>query len=497
MRSKGIRKIAGGRPVAGTARRRFLWLAAVIALVALLGGRGQALAGPAGQTQPAPVGQWSDPELIYETGEDIDQPYVFADVFGGTHVLWRETAREVSDDPLALEAIYYVANRDGQWGTGTDVIAMSSAINPTGLVDANGILHVIWSGPNRTLYYSSVPVAAASSALSWSPPQVIDASNLHTHMVADDDGVLHITYAGIGAKGIYYTRYDPAQDSWSVPTNITPAASLRASADYVRLAIGPDNTLHVVWSEFKLPDGWPPTGVYYAQSGDGGATWSEPVQIAGEGYDQINVAVDDAGRIHTAWNGMVGLGGRYHSRSDDGGRSWSAPVAVVPAGKGGTEGLPQLQVDNLGVVHMLTTFNGCAWHASWSGGGWSAPLCISGPRAMASAYIEQPALALANGNQLHAVFWDDRARLWHATRTTGAPPTGEIVPLPEIAAAGDEVTAVIALAPTVAVTATPPDWAAQPAAAPAGTPGGPLLMAAASVVIIAGLVVVVRMFRSR
>lgn len=478
------------------ARRGIALLVTLFVALTLSGAT--ALAAPDRQTTPQRPGGWSDPELVYETSDEIDQPTVLADPFGGTHIIWRQTARDAAAEAEPLESIYYMTNREGQWTTGADVIAMAVAAGPTGAVDPTGAFHILWLGPSRTLYYSTAPLSAATSATGWSLPQVVDVSNLHTHVVADRDGMIHIVYPGLGSGGVFYTRYDPAQDVWSTPVNVSPTSSLRTSSDYARLAIGADQSLHVVWSEFRMPDGWPPTGVYYAQSIDGGATWTEPQEMAGEGYDQINIAADGE-QVHTAWNGMVGLGGRFHSWSGDGGRSWSTPVAVVPPGRGGTEGPPQLAIDNLGVAHLLTTFDGCAWHAAWSvEEGWSDLSCISGPRAMASNYIEQPALALANGHQLHAVFWDDRARLWHTSMDTGAPPVLETLPAPpqptlvavaELPAAATE--------PTAEPTATRPAWTGEQPGSAAGGPAQPLLLAAAAITIVIGIVILVRLAKSR
>src|SRR5690606_18914257 len=152
-----------------------------------------------------------------------------------------------------------LTNRDGQWTTGSDVVAMAVAAGTSAAVDPAGLIHAIWVGPSRTLYHSSVPVWAAASAQEWSEPQVIDLANLHTHIVAGDDGVIHVVYPGLESDGIFYTRYDAVQGVWSTPVNVSPTSSLRASSDYARLAIGADQSLHVVWSEFRLPDGWPPT----------------------------------------------------------------------------------------------------------------------------------------------------------------------------------------------------------------------------------------------
>lgn len=394
---------------------------------------------------------WSRPQLIYETMEAIDTPYLVADTYGITHLIWRESERDKGSGDTTLEAIYYASDLGGNWSQGQDIIAMNSASGPTAAVDSDGLIHLVWQGPNNTLYHSLSNVESAQTAHGWAEPQAVAIANQDAHVVVDEGRSAHLVYPGVDSSGVYYIRYDTELDGWNAPTVVSSTSANNVIANYARLAIGSDGTLHVVWSEFLLPEAWPPTGVYYAQSKDNGNSWSRAVKLAGDNYDQITVAAG-SGIVHVAWNGMVGVGGRYHRWSNDNGLTWSPTEAVVSPGKGGTEGLPQLQVDNAGVLHLLTTFDGCAWHASWENGNWSDPVCISGREAMASGWIEQPALTLSNGNLLHAVFWDDRARLWNATLMTGAPPTYEILPIME---AVPTATNAPAPPPTATTAATP------------------------------------------
>jgi hypothetical protein len=176
--------------------------------------------------------------------------------------------------------------------------------------------------------------------------------------------------------------------------------------------------MHVVWTEFYYPESWPPHGVFYSRSIDGGSTWSVPKVMAQGGFDQININVVDDNNIHVVWNGAAGTGGRYHRWSSDGGQTWSDTEEVIPAGLGGTEGLPQLVSDQSGTVHMLTThLGGCLWYTYLANQIWMPPSCISGERTL----IEEPSLTVSEGNKLHAVFWDNRESLWYTTGVTNAP----------------------------------------------------------------------------
>ena len=457
-----------------------------------------ALSAASGRWAAAQDGGWSRPELIYETAESIDTPFLAAGANGVTHLFWRESRRDTSDPDVQLEAIFYANDRDGVWSQGRDVIAMSGLGGPAAAVDSEGVVQLIWHGPNNALFHSLAGTESARSAQGWVEPVTIATANVNAHVVVGEDRATHVVFPGTDASGVYYVRYDVAADVWTSPVAVSATAANTSSADYARLAIGPDGTLHVVWTEFLLPQGWPPMGIYYAQSTDDGATWSRATELAGENNVQANIAVDSAGRVHVAWNGVVGVGGRYHQWSDDGGLTWSPVADVVAAGQGGTEGPPQLAIDSADTLHLLSTFSGCAHHAAWRDGAWTEPVCISGREAMAGGYIEQPALTVTNGNELHAVFWDDRARLWHTSLTTDAPFVAPVVPMQAAPpAVGPQEGTPMAVPeatprPTFDLSAAPP--------APGGmlaSPARALLPASAAAAALLALILLIKMIRSR
>lgn len=442
--------------------------------------------------------RWSQPELVYETMNSIDAPSLAADVAGVVHLVWREYPPETDIVQGELETIYYASDMGGNWGQAWDIIAMSEVVGPTIATDSNGLIHLLWSGPNSTLYYSLAGVQSATTAQGWVEPVAIATANQNAQIVVGPDDRVHIVYPGTFSSGVYYIYYDADRDAWSSPVNISPTTGASVSADYTRLAVGRDGALHAIWTEFELPDGWPPTGVYYSRSTDIGETWSRPIELAGPSYDQGVVAIDSAGQVHVSWNGVVGVGGRYHRWSDDGGLSWSSTSAPVEVGQGGTEGPPQLVVDSGGTLHMLTTFNGCAYYLFWVDGVWSQPECISGATAMASGWIEQPALTITNGNMIHAVFWDERARLWHTSLDTGTPPLIEFRPVAEVVETPTSVTETAIEIPVA--TASPNlDLSDLAPAATDGfrTPGRSLLLAAVAASTVLLLVLLVKMIRSR
>lgn len=125
--------------------------------------------------------------------------------------------------------------------------------------------------------------------------------------------------------------------------------------------------------------------------------------------------------IHTVWNGMITIAGRYQRWSEDGGNTWTRLEVITK--EGGTEGPPALVVDATGNFHLLTTFKGCPWLYSWlpDAKTWGAPDCLkSGKSSLITNfytdYTEEPAMTISTGNILHAVFWDNRQKLWYAYR---------------------------------------------------------------------------------
>jgi hypothetical protein len=366
-------------------------------------------------------GGWSQPFILFEGNGSIDAPVVTADPSGLVHIAWRYTEQPESETGQGrnMELLYYTQWKAGAWTTPVDIVAAAAARAPSLTVDAQGFLHLLWHGDGGLLKYSSARAGEAVSANAWTRPLDVEVTNIHGQILADGSGKIYMVYPGLGNSGPYLQYSTDNGQNWSFPVLISRASRADASVDYVRVAVSETGVIHVVWTEFQLPGGWPPLGVFYARSTDGGSSWSLPVEIAGDGYDQINVTTVGENEIHVAWNGMVGVGGRYHRWSTNGGITWSNVDTITQ--EGGTEGAPQLVVDSAGTVHLLTTYNACAWYSSWNENRWNDLECIASPEARASNYIEQPALAVSEGNRLHAVFWDNRQRLWYTTKQTNAP----------------------------------------------------------------------------
>lgn len=368
-----------------------------------------------------PATAWGAPLLVSRSDGAIHTPAIVADRTGLAHIFW--TVAGTSDGRATDGSTVYYAQCCDQGGPRVvDIFSTPAFQMPRVALDANGALHLLMSFDGR-LYYTFAPVAAAATSRGWERPTVLDDSTPNGDIVADSDGNLHAAYARFGAAGPYLRTSKDGGRTWTAPQNIGPTSSDEAMADFVRLAVGTDGALHAVWTELRLPLGWPPVGVYYARSTDGGRSWSSPLRLAADGYDQINVTTVDAATVHVVWNSFAGGRGRFHRTSTDGGRTWSGTVEMYPAA--GTTGVPGLAVDAAGVLHFLSSEGGPQGplYTTWVGGAWSPVAPIGGSRPQFSDYMEEAVLAVSQGNRLHAAYWDNRQTLWYQTRQTDAPGT--------------------------------------------------------------------------
>lgn len=405
--------------------KRYRQLLFVVTLVGLL-----TIAEPQSITAQVGDGSWSIPVKIYEGKGSIREPTLVADQTGALHALWTYTEEEAS------AAIFYARWRNGVWTPPVDIIAMDNVLQgPSSVVDSFGRIHLIWQGPGNTLFYSSSSVAAATSAASWTSPLGLAQSNPHAHLVIDDNGTLHLVYPGLVESGVFYMTSTDRGNTWSAPILVTSPVRVGATTNFTRLAVASSGGLHIVWTELTLPSGWPPLGVFYARSTDGGLTWSQPFALAPDGHLEANIVIANESTVHTVWNAMASISGRYHRWSNDEGATWSKVIEVAPRSlSGGSTGPPGLTVDSAGRVHVVVNTGdtvprtgtgdfGATLYSFWDGSAWSSLQNVS---SAAPDYVslnnEESAIAAVQGNQLHVLFFGDETHtLWHTYKMTIAP----------------------------------------------------------------------------
>lgn len=357
--------------------------------------------------------------LVYRSDYNVTMPQIVVDSQQKVHLFWTE----FSTMDKVVPAVFHAELLQEEWSRPETVLLEPGGATPNGLnvsADAMGNLYVLFTGANNTLYFSRVQTDKAGQPLAWLYPQAIASSLLHPGMFVDGNGAIHVAYPLL--EGVFYMTSQDGGEHWSLPTGVSAPQSYNNAPDYVQVAVDQQGGIHVVWSEFQLPRGWPPAGLYYSHSFDSGKTWSEPHIFTSGESAQINLAVSQRGEIHVGWNGWAALGGRYHSLSTDGGNSWSNTMAIIPAGVGGISGYPDLVLDADDILYyVVPAYNDAIVVIPWQNGVWENVQYVSGkfdPVSYQNFSIEHSQAAIGRGNQLHVVFESGFVEIYHVVCQT-------------------------------------------------------------------------------
>jgi len=365
--------------------------------------------------QPEP---WTPPlrlseGIVNDSGAPANcmNPVLVADAQRQVHAFWTATLQE---DGTVADTLYYSRWDGNAWSTPVDLFYLpGTGIGlPQAAVDAQGWIHLVWTGLGSA-WYSRARTMEAGSPRAWTDPIEVNdepASNAFVAVGPAVEGAsdVHIVYCAIQEQGyVAYTRSSDGRQ-WSAPVQIA-----RVEGCFARLAVDGRLVLHLVYAD--QPGVEAGTAAYYVRSDDSGKTWSKPRQFDvkdarfvgeyGPAYPNV-VALGDE-EIHVIWDGAP-AGQRWHQWSSDGGDTWSQATQISAEHRGLTGPNP-LAVDSAGTLHMVsmgwldTPENPKgAFHTYWANGSWSRPLHI-GVRTDWDA--EGPTLAIGGGNMLLAAWW--------------------------------------------------------------------------------------------
>lgn len=184
-------------------------------------------------------------------------------------------------------------------------------------------------------------VESSDGGSTWSPPVTVTSDgvfgshNFHALHVAAD-GTTYVSWlgGGHGKSAAWISRSADNGQTW------TPAARPDSGAACpccrTSLATAGDGTLYLSWRKVfpgNVRD------IVLTRSTDRGATWSAPARIHADNwvYDGCpeagpSLKVDRNGLVHIAWwTGKEGSAGVHYAQSNDGGKTFSAPIALGTA----------------------------------------------------------------------------------------------------------------------------------------------------------------------
>ena len=353
---------------------------------------------------------WTAPQLIFEGAGRVDWPWLIPDQYGQLHAFWGFTSEDNTRNLL------YYTRLDRPGTPIVDIVSTNVVVRSIFGVTSPGGLLLTWAGRQ----YVRASENPEYTARAWSGPHNIAQSYANAGVATAPDGAVWLLSGLTDNNAIFTQRLDTQTEQWSDPKLVANTMNTYSAPDAMRLAISEEGILHAVWAEYKLPDGWPPLGVYYAQSSDEGASWSSPRPIASGLYTQPNILAGPDHKLYLMWLGAVGQGGRYFQQSDDDGRTWTEPVEVINSRAGGSQGAPAMALDSEGRLHTVFTDDLCVYYTRLDPTGWLQPECIS-QDLPANAVKEYPAMAISQGNRIDVLLDTNRTQLWHIWRYLDAP----------------------------------------------------------------------------
>jgi hypothetical protein len=401
-------------------------------------------------TVPGPTSAWTDPVRVFDTLNGCLSGVAFYDLPDGRNlaVLYLNNARPVlatwsgerwtapvglqisfveatANRPVTLDCLGVTLTNNQMAVTGCDqfgdVWVTASALGlpellpalttawsapsilspvtgeselPAAATSADGQLFVLWSEAAAAGQPGTALMHTSGDGVTWpAPVPVIEAQlgKITTPRLAVGPGnLLHLVWSGGFTGQTFYShafvRDARVPSGWSAPVRLPAPSEVGGWPD---LAVDAAGTLHAVYS-VALNEG---RGVYYTRSVDQGNTWSDFVQVFdGAAADWAMVrnsrlAIDSTGGLHLVWvrAALPDVGtplGVFYSRSTDGGQTWAAPQEI----SGLNSDNPRVIVSAPGVVHLAWTrpvSSGLEIVHRWSpdnGQTWSPSVPLAGVR---------------------------------------------------------------------------------------------------------------------
>lgn len=182
------------------------------------------------------------------------------------------------------------------------------------------------------------------------------------------DGVIYVVWnTAHGDDSIYIAKSIDGGRSFCCQRRVNDDA-VNATQSYPSVAVGPDGSVHVAWSDYRndLDRRWTHDGgidgindddIYYATSVDGGLTFLPNVKVNDDvGTRQSThmhrfLAVDHDNKVHIAWGDLrSGKEEVYYANSTDGGLTFNPNVKVSDID--GNASNPSLAINSKGTVFV-------------------------------------------------------------------------------------------------------------------------------------------------
>lgn len=284
-------------------------------------------------------------------------PSMIIDGNDGVHIAWQDYGGSATRF-LWQGTLLYKMKELGQDFAPPEAISATSGFggfpeirDPSLLVDAQHTVHLIWAGNSSTgyrIYYADKPQGGA-----WGFPLVINPGNgdcFRPRSVVDANGVIHVIWQealpGATTSDIFYAARQ-TNGVWTAQVNVSHNAG---NSFDPWLALANDGSLLAVWRDYTIND--EQAEILLARK-PLGAAWTEPLNVSNTPGDSAGpmVVEDAAGTLHLVWfdNTTVNWEIFYASKPALGSWTSGANVSQTP----GRSGQPYILYDRAaGELHL-------------------------------------------------------------------------------------------------------------------------------------------------
>ena len=275
-------------------------------------------------------GSWSTSVRVNDNASasvECDTPSIAVDpLTGHVFVAWK-------DNRTGVAKVYVDRSVDRGVSFGADTLVYDWPLDAVymGLprtvniaIGADGHVYVAWilyEGAN--LYDSDIFFAESSDGgQTFGTPTHVNpleggARHYHPWIAVRADGVVYVAYCKRNATsvGVYLARSQNGGTSFASPVKVNDDAVARYRGG-VQVILAPDGGLHVAWTDGRAGDGSQYMDIYYANSMDGGVSFSANVQVNDDStvtppathphftrgaQGSPSIVADRASRVHLVW----------------------------------------------------------------------------------------------------------------------------------------------------------------------------------------------------
>lgn len=224
---------------------------------------------------------WTVPVNLSHSGSSTN-PLLVVDADGLIHVIWVDQ----------FDGYKYIDSADGITWTSPRTVKFPFSPDqdslPTFIADGNGITHIFWLNNINTLYYSQVRSGSLGNPTVWNQARPLSGSVVDFKAAIDSRNTLHVSYGknfskGDDVAGIFYRKLDAI--GWSAPVNLFASEYFRSISPegaHVRIAVSNDpvkKDVYVVW------DNPAQKRIFMAKSVDDGLNWDDAYEVVGPEAD--------------------------------------------------------------------------------------------------------------------------------------------------------------------------------------------------------------------